>query len=208
MPMCVRYSLLLVALLLPVSLFAVDYDTIEKLVPQLRIESYEKLIGVEKDSVEILFKLGNACYEAERKEDAARYFRRALSAGGELKVVVNLSYALTDLDRRDEAIREYETYLARSPGEALAYAFFADYLSEDTDIDREIRAAVTEYNKALKIDDKCVEAHFGLGVTFARADLYREAIVEWETVIRLDPKHRLVDMAKKNIKDANRRLGN
>ena len=194
--------------MIPGLLFAVDYDSIEKLHPQQRIESYEKMLDVEKDSVEILFKLGNACYEGEQKEEAARYYQRALSAGGALKVVVNLSYALTDLKRRDEAILAYEAYVTRSPGDALAHAFFADYLSEDTDLDRGIQTAVEEYNKALKIDDKCVEAHFGLGAIFACANLYREAIVEWETVIRLDPKHRLSDMARKNIKNANLRLGN
>ncbi len=101
--------------------------------PMERIEVYEKLIGAEKDSVELLFKLGNAYYDAEMGDMAASFYRRSVVAGGDSKVVINLAFVLDDLGKRDEAYEAYRDGIRRWPEDAVLRAFYGDYLAADPD---------------------------------------------------------------------------
>ncbi len=190
-------------LLLASSVGAADFDSIEKLPVEKRIEKYSELLGSEKDSLEVLSRLGNAYFDGGRTEDAVRTYRRALQAGGDRKVVLNLAYALGELGRRDEVGQLYRDQLDESPDDALLHAFYADFLTEEqVETKKAIGMAVREYQKAIELDAKCAEAHFGMGVLFARMGILKEAIREWEKVLAIDPKGRMAPQAKKNIDQA------
>lgn len=187
--------------------FAVDYEAIEKLTPAERIDAYSKLLGVERDSAEILFKLGNAYFDADMSAEAIASYRRSLAAGGDFPVFLNLTYVLEEVGRRPEAEAAFEERVRQTPKDAVLFAFYGDFLSGGEEEEKAVASAMEAYRRALGIDDKCVEAHFGLGSLFARTGLYREAVREWERILSIDSKHRLAPEARRNIDRVHREQG-
>ena len=210
-----RKTFLWLLLAIPACAVAADLDAIEKLDdPAERVDAYEALLGEEPDSMEILFKLGNAYYDLEMFDEAIGRYRRSIRAAGGLPVTVNLTYVLTELNRREEADRAFRSYIDGAPLDPLGHAYYADFLNEGAEVAAEpdraktlTQEAADEYRRALEIDPGCVEARFGLGVLFARAGIYEEAIREWQRALRADPRHRLSARLHTNITDAERRLG-
>jgi tetratricopeptide (TPR) repeat protein len=191
------------AVLLVSAAGAVDFEKIDKLPVEKRIEAYSEMLGSEKDSMRVLSRLGNAYFDAGQTEDAVRIYRRAMQAGGDRKVFLNLTYALGELGRRDEVANLYKNELEKSPKDALLRAFYADFLSEEpVETKKGIGLAVQEYQKAIELDPKCAEAYFGMGVLFARMGILKEAIREWEKVIAIDPNGRMAPQAERNIAQA------
>ncbi|MBN1827500.1 MAG: tetratricopeptide repeat protein [Candidatus Eisenbacteria bacterium] len=204
-----------ILLAIPALAAAVDFDAIETLTsPAQKVDAYEALLGVDADSAEILFKLGNAYYDMQLHDEAIERYRRSLRAAADLPVLVNLTYVLAELNRREEADKAFRDFLAARPLDPLARAFYADFLAESGEIaaepeerQKETQRAAEEYRRALEIDPRCVEARFGFGVLFARAGIFEEAIREWKRALETDPRHRLASRLRVNISDAERRLG-
>jgi tetratricopeptide (TPR) repeat protein len=192
------------ALAVAASAFGVEFERIEQLEPLKRIEAYTTLLGQERDSVEILFKLGNAYYDAEMTDEAIGAYRRSLAAGGDFKVFVNLTFVLAEAGKRDEADAAFQERIRLTPNDAVLYAYYGDFLAEDPDKTKPVPKAMDAYRKALGLDAKCVEAHYGLGNLFVDAGIYEEAVVEWGLVLTIDPKHRLAAEARANIDRVNR----
>ncbi len=195
------------ALLFATAAHAVDYQAIEALAPLERIDAYSKLVGVERDSAEILFKLGNAYFDAEMNEEAIRSFRRAIAAGSGFRAFTNLTYVLAQAGKRDEAEAAFQEQIRKTPKDAVLYAFYGDFLSDGEDVNKAVKSAMDAYRTSLALDDKCVEAHFGLGSLFASVGLYREAVREWERVVAIDPQHRLTIEARRDIDRVRREQG-
>jgi tetratricopeptide (TPR) repeat protein len=65
-----------------------------------------------------------------------------------------------------------------------------------------IEEAVNQLLLALEKDPRCPEAHFQLGVAFAAAKIYREAIREWEAVLASGDDTPLARQARANIAEA------
>jgi tetratricopeptide (TPR) repeat protein len=58
---------------------------------------------------------------------------------------------------------------------------------------------MNEFRKAIEVNPKSYEAHYQIGVAFADAGIYREAIRVWEHVIELAPDSDAAKAAKENI---------
>jgi tetratricopeptide (TPR) repeat protein len=63
-----------------------------------------------------------------------------------------------------------------------------------------VSEAIGLYQQALAIDANSAQAHYNLGLAFAEAKVFKEAVVEWETVVRLDPDGELGRSAAENVK--------
>lgn len=198
-------SLALIAL--PLAAWADQYDDIEKLPPQKKIEEYKKLIEKEPNSEDLLFRLGTAYFDNGFLDEAADMFRKSWQAGEGEKSLLNLIYVLQELKRTDEAAAEFKKAVKKMPNDPLIRARYGEFLSEGADEEEATRLAIEQYRIALDLDPKCVEAHFGLGVLFARTGIYREAIVEWEQVIQIDSRHQLAQSARENIERAREEIG-
>ena len=59
------------------------------------------------------------------------------------------------------------------------------------------------YRVALHLDPNNVEAHFNMGVAFADAQIFDEAVTEWQRVIELDPDGTAAQVCRDNIQMIN-----
>lgn len=195
-----RIVLLIALLSLPLLARGDEIDDIEGRPPMDRIESFENFLSKgTDDSVRVLFKLGNAYYKADMLNEAIASYRRALVPAVDEKVIMNLTMVLTESDRRDEADLVYRNALARTPKDPVLHSYYGDFLVSDADSSAGIAAAADRYRLAIELDEKCVEAHFGMGVLFARMGIYKEALREWERLLEITSNHRLTLQTRKNI---------
>lgn len=126
-----------------------------------------------------------------RHEEAIRAFRRSLEYRDSDATRNNLATALKSVGRFDEAAREYEIILRRSPRDGLAWYNFGNlqrvHLGDP-------EASLTSYRRAIEARPLLAEAHFNLGA--ALIDLARpaEAIDPIERALELgsptDPWHK------------------
>jgi len=140
--------------------------------------------------------LGAAYYEADRLEEAAAAFRRAIEIDStSVPALVNLGVTLIDLDRVEEAVPVLEHALAVRPEDpaTLANLGIAHYAAGRTE------AAVGFLLQAIALDPGDPLAHFHLGIAFAQARLYEEAVREWQAVIAADPEAVAGRQALENI---------
>jgi tetratricopeptide (TPR) repeat protein len=186
---------------------AKDYEKIEARPPLEKIEAYLALLGTEEDSAEVLFRLGNAYHDAEMIEEAVDAYRRSLAAGGDFRVFVNLTFVLEEAGRRDEIDAAYRERIKKTPDDPVLFAYYGDFLSGDESEKTSVSGAMDAYRKALALDDRCLEAHFGLGVLFAKTGIYKEAVRQWERVMALSPQHRLAVESRRNIDRVRREQG-
>ncbi len=199
-------AILLVSHLPPV-VHADEIEQIEQLGPDDRAVRYKELLKKKPGSPEILFKLGNAYFDLESYEQAAETYRAAWEAGAGDKAVLNLAFVLDKEGLRDEEGKVYEEALAKEPDNAQLRAHYGDYLSEGEDEGEAIRLAMEQYRRALNADPNSLDAHFGLGVLFARSGILGEAIVEWNRVVEIDVNSDLARTARTNILRAEAKLG-
>jgi tetratricopeptide (TPR) repeat protein len=62
----------------------------------------------------------------------------------------------------------------------------------------EYARAIDFYRQALALDPQSQDAHYNLGVAFAEATIYREAILEWRAVMAIDSTTAVAKQAAKN----------
>ncbi|MBM3320325.1 MAG: tetratricopeptide repeat protein [Candidatus Eisenbacteria bacterium] len=184
-----------------------DLGNIEGRPPLEKIDAYLALLGTEEDSAEVLFRLGNAYHDAEMIEEAVDAYRRSLAAGGDFRVFVNMTFVLEGAGRREEADAVYRERIKQTPDDPVLFAYYGDFLSGDENEKTSVSGAMGAYRQALALDERCLEAHFGLGVLFAKTGIYKEAVREWEHVMALSPQHRLAVESRRNIDRVRREQG-
>jgi len=146
---------------------------------------------------ELYFKLGNALYDQGRRQEAQVNFEKALSLKPDyLKAMTNLGVVLNESGKSEEALRYFDSALALAPNDITVMcnkgqAFYAL---------RRYPEAINLYLAATKLNPASQLPHYLLGVAFADAGIYREAIVEWEKVVQADPKSDTATTALEGIK--------
>ena len=78
----------------------------------------------------------------------------------------------------------------------LAYCHLGYSHFERGEVDRAVRL----YTRALEIDPNSAQARYNLGLAFADAKLFSEALVEWNRVVELDHDGELGKIAGENVK--------
>lgn len=150
-------------------------------------------------SAEGHFQLGVWFYEEERLSDAIESFKKAMALdAANFKAVANAGLVLERMNKSAEALALYEGFLAKNPSDARAAAHYGEALWSAG----RRSEGVAQYRKALEIDSHCVEAHFNLGSAFAEMGIFREAMREWEHVVKAGAPEGLVSQARINIKRA------
>lgn len=146
---------------------------------------------------DLLFSLGNALYDQGRRQEAQSNFEKALAIKPDfVKAMVNLGVVLNESGKSEEALKHFESALAVSPKDVTVICNKGQALYAL----QKYSQAVELYQQGIRLDSNAQLPHYLLGVAFADAGIYREAIVEWEKVVQIDPKTEAATTATEGIK--------
>ncbi len=156
----------------------------------------EKAVAKDSTRFDNLYKLGVLYLDRDRPGDAIKVLTKANKVKPKNpKVLVNLGAAYDALGNAELAQASYKSALAASPGDSVANCRLASSLysqgkhAEAMDI---LRETITD-----KPGSYC--AYFTLGVAFADAGIYRDAVRMWQKVIALAPESPEAVSAKESI---------
>jgi len=156
----------------------------------------EKAVARDSSKFDNLYRLGVMYLDRDRPAEAIKVLTRANKVKPKnTKVLVNLGAAYDALGSADLAQANYHAALVVTPGDSVANCRLASSLysqgkhPEAMDILRETIAA--------KPNSYC--AYFTLGVAFADAGIYRDAVRMWQKVITLAPESPEAVSAKESI---------
>jgi len=156
----------------------------------------EKAVAKDSTKFDNLYRLGVMYLDRDRPIEAVKVFGKANKVKPKnTKVLVNLGAAYDALGSPDLAQAQYRQALAVSPGDSVANCRLASSLysqgkhQEAMDILRDTIAQ--------KPNSYC--AYFTLGVAFADAGIYRDAVRMWQKVIALAPDSPEAVSAKESI---------
>jgi len=154
--------------------------------------------AVAKDSTKFdnLYRLGIMYLDREKNAEAATVFAKANRVRPKnVKVLVNLGVALDNLSQPLEAQNYYKQAIAIAPMDSLASCRLATSLY-----------AQGKYPEAMQLLRDLIArqprshcAYFTMGVAFADAGLYRDAIRMWKKVMELSPASAEAQSAKESV---------
>ncbi|MGH7723949.1 MAG: tetratricopeptide repeat protein [Candidatus Eiseniibacteriota bacterium] len=162
--------------------------------------------AVKRDSTNArnLYKLGLAYLDRDRPAEAARMFEKATKVKPDyLEAWVNLG-AAEDANGHGYAARlNYEKALKIRPGDEIALCRLAAsyYASGQRD------SAMTILRQTIKQNERSHCSYFTMGVAFADAGMFREAIRVWEKVVEYAPGSPEAESARESIKLLKEYLG-
>jgi len=154
--------------------------------------------AVAKDSTDFqnLYRLGVLYLDRERMPEATQVLKRALRARpNDLKALVNLGAAADAQGYSGEAQGYYLKALEVSPGDSVATCRLASSLYAQQDYQK----AMDLLRKLLVAKPNAHCAYFTMGVAFADAGLYRDAIRMWQRVVELAPESAEAVSARESI---------
>jgi tetratricopeptide (TPR) repeat protein len=88
--------------------------------------------------------------------------------------------------RIEAAIAEYELVLATDPESARGHYGLGKIYYAEKDLYHE---AVAEFQRAITLEPRLLEAHLSLGELYEEKGLYQEAIERYRSVLSIDPQH-------------------
>jgi len=156
----------------------------------------EKAVAKDSTKFDNLYKLGVLYLEREKMPEAAQVFAKANSVKPkQVKVLVNLGVSLDAVGKADEAQSFYKDALVVTPDDSVAMCRLASSLYAQGKYDQAMGNLRTLIQK--KPRSHC--AYFTMGVAFADAGIYRDAIRMWRKVVELAPDSPEALSAKESI---------
>lgn len=156
----------------------------------------ERAVARDSTKFDNLYRLGVLYMDRERMSEAGRVFAKANQLKpGNVKVLVNMGIAADAMGHADDAQGYYGTALQAAPGDSIAMCRMASSKYAQGKFDEAmglLRDVVAKRPRA-----HC--AYFTLGVSFADAGLYRDAIRQWRKVVELAPESPEAISARESI---------
>jgi len=152
--------------------------------------------------------LGTALFSTGDVVEASGIFERALRADpGSVKARFHLGLALAVQKRWEPAVAEFRKVLAGDPGDAGAQQQLGLTLrgwGYECSVRGSLEEAAAHWRDALSFRQNDAELHNNLGAVLARLGRFREAVLEFEAAVRLDPK---LEPARQNLQVARTQVG-
>lgn len=156
----------------------------------------ERLVARDSTKFDNLYRIGLMYLDREKNTEAAQVFLKANKLRPkDVKTMVNLGIALDNLSKSDWAQTFYKQAVAIAPLDSMASCRLATSMyaqgkfTESMDLLRDIIARQPRAH--------C--AYFTMGVAFADAGLYRDAIRMWKKVVALAPASPEAQSAKESV---------
>jgi tetratricopeptide (TPR) repeat protein len=105
------------------------------------------------------------------------------------------------LDEFDEAIKAYESYLAKAGKERLYRAFATEGLGYSYEGKRDYGKAIDAYQKLIDLGEsfQLANAHFGMGRCYEKMGKTREALEHYRSFISTSPKSQMANIILRKI---------
>ena len=156
----------------------------------------ERLVARDSTKFDNLYRVGLMYLDREKNTEAAQVFLKANKLRPkDVKTMVNLGIALDNLSKSEWAQTFYRQAITIAPLDSMASCRLATSLyaqgkfTESMDL---LRGIVAKQPRA-----HC--AYFTMGVAFADAGLYRDAIRMWKKVVELAPASPEAQSAKESV---------
>jgi tetratricopeptide (TPR) repeat protein len=151
--------------------------------PEELERALKKRLANNSKDYEAAYDLGKHHYAQGRRDQAEQAFRRVLEIKPEyVPALVELGLVLNESGKSEEALGQFDRALAVNPTDTgiLCHKGQALYALQRRE------EAVRHYLQAIRLDPRGQIAHYWLGIAFADAGIYREAILEWQRVVEVD----------------------
>jgi cytochrome c-type biogenesis protein CcmH/NrfG len=153
--------------------------------PVAQIEAARASIAADSSDTEAWFLLARAWEVGDRTDSAlVAYDELVARDPGNVKAIVHRGLALERAGRADEALAAYLEATQLAPDDPIPFVNLGSLQYFHYKRTFEAKEALT---RALELDPGNPDAHFNLGVLFADANLFGEAWVEWQAVLRSAP---------------------
>ena len=172
------------------------YETVKDMPAKERREALKIRIDEGYPSKENYFHLGNAIYETGDPAGAAMAFEQAIKLDPKFfKATVNLALMYDEQKNYSKAIEVFESAAALEPDNAEVWSHMGNtYYAQ-----RQYPKAMELYRKALSMQEEAPHALYSMGVAFADAGLFREAVNYWQRVAAAEPESELGKSASENV---------
>lgn len=147
-------------------------------------------------SVDEWFEIALEYEEAERPEEAARAYRKALMVGGpSSEVAFNLGNVLHSLGRWEEALSRFQQSVEVDPDFAEAWNNLASVHAQFEEWDDAVEAG----QRALELAPDFADAHYNLAEAFHASGRAEEARRHARAYLAIDPKSPWAERLKQNL---------
>lgn len=144
----------------------------------------ERAVAKDSSKFDNLQKLGVMLMDRDRNQEAARVLTKAVTLKPkDTKALVNLGVAYDALGQQDAAQSYYRDALKSAPDDSVATCRLASSLYAAS----KTGEAMDLLLKVIKEKPNSYCAYFTLGVAFADAGIYRDAIRMWKKVVAIAP---------------------
>ena len=172
-------------------------DSLKGMSPQQQAQYLMKEREAGRDDPEIDFFLGVAMYSMGKLDSARACFSTAVAKDSTYtKAYVNLGIVLDAQNEPLEAEAMYKRAIVLDPVDELALCHLGFFYYSR----QQYGQAMDYYQQALAVNPGSVQAHYNLGLAFADSKIFKEAILEWEKVVELDPDGELGKTAADNVR--------
>jgi tetratricopeptide (TPR) repeat protein len=149
------------------------------------------------DDADLQLQLGNALYDQGKRNEAQIAYEKAVELRPDfVKALVNLGVVLNEGAESEKALTYFERALTLSPKDVTVLCNKAQALYAL----QRYPEAIDLYRMSIELEPANQLPHYLLGVAFADAGIYREAIVEWQRVVEIDPNTEAAGTAAEGIK--------
>jgi len=156
----------------------------------------EKKVAKDSTNFDNLYQLGVMYLDRERTPEASHVLAKAVSLRpNDVKALVNLGAANDALGLSSTAQGYYRKALDVSPGDSVATCRLASSLYAQ----QKYKESMTLLRKLIVDKPRSHCAYFTMGVAFADAGLYRDAIRAWQKVVEFAPESAEAVSAKESI---------
>jgi tetratricopeptide (TPR) repeat protein len=156
----------------------------------------EKAVARDSSKFDNLYSLGVMYMDRERMVEALTVFQKANKMQPKnVKVLVNMGIAADAIGHAEDAQGYYTRALAIAPDDSLAGCRMASSKYAQGKYDE----AMTMLRELITKNPRSHCAYFTLGVAFADAGIYRDAIRMWKKVVELAPDSPEAVSAKESI---------
>jgi len=161
-----------------------------------RVRALKMQVDQGKSNKALWFHLGNAYYETNDISAAILAFDNAVQLDPNFfKALVNLALMYDENESWAKAIETFERAAEIEPDNPDVWSHLGNTYYAQNKFDD----AMSHYRMALSVDENATHALYSIGIAFADAGIFREAVRYWTRVSQLEPDSELGRSASENV---------